>query len=273
MVQHSAGLLLYRLRKAGPEVLLVHPGGPFWAKKDDGAWSIPKGLREADEDGLTTARREVGEETGFRPAGKFVPLGTFRQSGTKTVEVWAVEADAEPKDLKSNTFALEWPPKSGHMQEYPEVDRAAWLSLDEAARKILPGQRPILTAFLDWLSDSHEQGTANSMPSATYRLLRKAILGEKQVTCVYQGRHRELCPHIIGRTDGEEKVLAFQFGGESNTSLPPAGEWRCLYLSQVGKARIRDGPWHAGRRHRTRQSCVEDIDLDINVHVRKLRNS
>jgi predicted NUDIX family NTP pyrophosphohydrolase len=156
MVQHSAGLLLYRRRKRGPEVLLVHPGGPFWANKDEGAWSIPKGLCEPDEDALSAARREVAEETGFRPSGAFIQLGTFRQSATKTVQVWAVETDAEAKDLKSNVFSLEWPPKSGRMQEFPEVDRAAWLSLEEAARKMLAGQRPILTAFLKWLGPSRD---------------------------------------------------------------------------------------------------------------------
>jgi hypothetical protein len=109
------------------------------------------------------------------------------------------------------------------------------------------------------------------MPSATYGLFRKAILGEKQVTCTYDGHARELCPHIIGHTKGEEKVLAFQFAGESRSGLPPGGEWRCLALSRVHAARMRDGPWFAGNRHRTTQRCVEDIDLDINVHVRRLR--
>jgi hypothetical protein len=109
------------------------------------------------------------------------------------------------------------------------------------------------------------------MPSAAYDLFRRAILGEKQVTCTYDGYRRELCPHIIGHTKGEEKVLAFQFAGQSKSGLPPDGEWRCLYLSRVSEARIRTGPWFAGSRHRARQRCVEDIDLDINVHVRRLR--
>jgi hypothetical protein len=109
------------------------------------------------------------------------------------------------------------------------------------------------------------------MTSATYRLFRRAILEEKQITCVYKGHSRELCPHIIGCTAGKEKVLAFQFAGESSTSLPRGGEWRCLYLAEVRSARLRAGPWYAGSRHRTTQRCVEDIDLDINVHVRKLR--
>jgi hypothetical protein len=111
------------------------------------------------------------------------------------------------------------------------------------------------------------------MTSPAYRLFRQAILEEKQVTCVYKGHRRELCPHIIGHTGGEEKVLAFQFAGETGTTLPRAGEWRCLYLAEVRNARLRDGPWHAGSKHGTRQRCVADIDLDINVHVRKLRQS
>ncbi|MFM9845857.1 MAG: hypothetical protein ACKVP3_01685 [Hyphomicrobiaceae bacterium] len=106
------------------------------------------------------------------------------------------------------------------------------------------------------------------MPSVTYKLFRQAILEEKQVTCVYGGHYRELCPHIIGHTDGEEKVLAFQFGGTSSTKLPPHGEWRCLVLANVEEVRLRDGPWHAGGSHRQQQRCVEDIDLDVNVHVR-----
>jgi hypothetical protein len=109
------------------------------------------------------------------------------------------------------------------------------------------------------------------MATANYGLFRKAILSEKQVTCTYDGYRRELCPHIIGHTDGEEKVLAFQFAGESKSGLPRRGEWRCLYLARVRDARMRKGPWFAGSRHRVAQRCVEDIDLDINVHVRRLR--
>jgi hypothetical protein len=106
------------------------------------------------------------------------------------------------------------------------------------------------------------------MPSAAYKLFRRAILQEKQVTCIYNGHHRELCPHIIGCTDGEEKVLAFQFGGSSSTKLPPRGEWRCLVLANVTDVRLRDGPWRGGSSHRQQQRCVEDIDLDVNIHVR-----
>ena len=111
------------------------------------------------------------------------------------------------------------------------------------------------------------------MPSTAYGLFRRAIREEKQVTCVYKDRARELCPHIIGHTRGEEKVLAFQFAGETSTTLPRGGEWRCLYLAQVRDVRLRSGPWHAGSTHKTAQRCVEDIDLDVNVHVRKLRKT
>jgi hypothetical protein len=109
------------------------------------------------------------------------------------------------------------------------------------------------------------------MPSRAYQLFRQAILEEKQVTCVYKNHRRELCPHIVGHAGGAEKVLAFQFAGETSTHLPRGGEWRCLYLAEVRDVRLRDGPWHAGKGHRTTQTCVEDIDLDINVHVRKFR--
>jgi hypothetical protein len=109
------------------------------------------------------------------------------------------------------------------------------------------------------------------MPSATYDLFREAILEEKQVTCFYQGYYRELCPLIIGHRRGEERVLAFQFGGESSRSLSPGGDWKCLDLAQVEDARLRDGKWHEGGSHSKEQSCVEEIDLDINIHVRKLR--
>lgn len=109
------------------------------------------------------------------------------------------------------------------------------------------------------------------MASATYRLIRQAILAEQQITCVYDGRYRELCPHILGHTDGEEKLLAFQFGGESSRPLPPDGEWRCFVVARMSKVVSRSGPWHAGGSHRREQSCVEDIDLDINIHVRRAR--
>jgi predicted NUDIX family NTP pyrophosphohydrolase len=136
---------MFRRRGGEPEVLLVHPGGPFWVHKDNGAWSIPKGEVEAGEDVLASARREFAEETGFRAEGPFIPLRPLRQPSGKVVHAWAFEGDADPELLHSNMVSLEWPPKSGRRREFPEVDRAAWLSLGEAAQKILPGQRGFLS--------------------------------------------------------------------------------------------------------------------------------
>jgi predicted NUDIX family NTP pyrophosphohydrolase len=148
MPQRSAGILLYRQTGCEIEVLLVHPGGPFWAKKDDGAWTIPKGGYQPGEDALAAAKREFEEETGARPEGETVALGSFRQSTAKIVEVWAIEGTFDPQRLSSNTFAMEWPPRSGRLSEFPEVDRAAWFTAEVAQRKILKGQRPILAALL-----------------------------------------------------------------------------------------------------------------------------
>ena len=154
MPQLSAGILLYRRRGGAIEVLLVHPGGPFWARKDEGAWSIPKGLYQAGEDALAAARREFHEETGSEVKGEAIRLGAFRQPSGKIVEAWAVEGDLDPATVKSNTFSLEWPPRSGKMREFPEVDRAGWFSPDAAARKLLKGQRTILAALLRALPQS-----------------------------------------------------------------------------------------------------------------------
>jgi predicted NUDIX family NTP pyrophosphohydrolase len=141
----SAGILLYRAGSAGPaEVLLVHPGGPFWEKKDLGAWSIPKGEVTDGEDPLAAARRELAEETGFQAAPPFVPLEPVQQRAGKTVMAWVAAGDADPAALVSNSFSMEWPPGSGRRQSFPEVDRAAWFSLSEARQRILAGQRPLL---------------------------------------------------------------------------------------------------------------------------------
>ncbi|MCC6984173.1 MAG: NUDIX domain-containing protein [Bauldia sp.] len=148
MPERSAGLLLYRLAAAGPEVFLVHPGGPFWARKDDGAWSIPKGLMHDGEPGLEAARREFAEETGFAPEGAFVALGEYRQPSGKRVLAWAVEGDADPADLKSNEFTMEWPPRSGRQASFPEADRAGWFDAEAARIKLSKGQIPILDALL-----------------------------------------------------------------------------------------------------------------------------
>jgi predicted NUDIX family NTP pyrophosphohydrolase len=150
MPRRSAGLLLYRRRNGCLEVLLVHPGGPFWARKDDGAWSIPKGEHGPGEDPLAAARREFAEETGAAaPAGEALALGAFRQPSGKIVEAWAVEGDFDPARLNSNSFTMEWPPRSGKMREVPEVDRAGWFIPEEGMRKLIKGQRPILNAFLE----------------------------------------------------------------------------------------------------------------------------
>lgn len=135
--------MLYRRLAAKVHVLLVHPGGPFWAKKDLGAWSIPKGEAEPDEDLLQRALTEVREETGFEVAGPFTPLTPVKQSN-KMVHAWAVQSDGDASAIVSNTFVMEYPPRSGRMQEFPEVDRAQWFDLAEARAKILVSQRPFI---------------------------------------------------------------------------------------------------------------------------------
>ena len=147
MSVHSAGILCYRYREQALEVFLVHPGGPFWVKRDSGAWSIPKGLIENNEPPLDTARREFAEETGMVAVGNFIALGECRQPSRKLVHAWAVEMDFDASKLKSNTFPLEWPRGSGIIREFPEVDKGAWFNLTEAKHKMQPGQ----LAFLDRL--------------------------------------------------------------------------------------------------------------------------
>jgi predicted NUDIX family NTP pyrophosphohydrolase len=158
MAKLSAGILLYRCRGAQIEVLLVHPGGPFWAKKDDGAWSIPKGEYAAGEDPLSAAKREFEEETGASmdavSRGDFLPLTPVKQAGGKVVSAWSVEGDLDPAQLRSNVFEMEWPPKSGRKKEFPEVDRAAWFSPEDAHRKLLASQAPLLDEFLARLISS-----------------------------------------------------------------------------------------------------------------------
>ena len=143
--QSSAGILLHRAGNAGREVLLVHPGGPFWARKDLGAWSIPKGELDGDEDPRACARREFAEETGtVLPEGALDDLGSVKLKSGKVVLAFAVEGDLDPETLVSNTFEVEWPPRSGRRQTFPEVDRAEWFDLATARRKILPGQAALL---------------------------------------------------------------------------------------------------------------------------------
>jgi predicted NUDIX family NTP pyrophosphohydrolase len=143
----SAGLLLYRARAGAIEVFLVHPGGPFWAKKDVGAWTIPKGEIGDGENPLDAARREVREETGYEPDGPFVELPSIRQKAGKLVMAWAARFDCDPATLRSNSFSMEWPPRSGRMAEFPEVDRGAWFGLAQAREKMLPAQLPFLDAL------------------------------------------------------------------------------------------------------------------------------
>jgi predicted NUDIX family NTP pyrophosphohydrolase len=150
--KESAGVLLFRNR-AGPEVLLVHPGGPFWAKKDLGAWTIPKGEPDPGEDRLQCALRELGEELGpAAPAlgtDDLIELGSIRQKGGKVVNAWAAEGEFDPEALSSNSFELEWPPHSGALREFPEVDRAEWFDPAEAQRRILPAQAPLIERLLE----------------------------------------------------------------------------------------------------------------------------
>lgn len=148
MLETSCGILLYRRGPADAEVLLVHPGGPYWAKKDKGAWSIPKGLHEPGEDPEAAARREFAEETGFTQTGDLIPLGSFRQPSGKLIAAWAAEGEFDTAALRSNLFSMEWPPRSGRMQEFPEADRAEWFAPAEARHKMLKGQVPILDALL-----------------------------------------------------------------------------------------------------------------------------
>jgi predicted NUDIX family NTP pyrophosphohydrolase len=152
MPKTSAGVLLYRWKECELEVFLVHPGGPFWAKKDRGAWSIPKGEYSDGEEPLAAARREFQEETGLAVEGDFVELGTVRQAGGKLVSAWALEGDLDPAKLVSNRFQMQWPPRSGRIIEVPEVDRGAWFSLREARDRILPSQTPFLDRLAEKIS-------------------------------------------------------------------------------------------------------------------------
>jgi predicted NUDIX family NTP pyrophosphohydrolase len=154
MAKQSAGLLMYRKKNQSIQVLLIHPGGPFWAKKDLGAWSMPKGEFSDEEDGLKAARREFEEETGFLPTGQFMRLGAIKQPSGKVIHAWAFEGDLDAKKIKSNTFSLEWPPQSGKQQEFPEADRAEWFNIDVAREKIIRGQ----LEFIDELLRTIESG-------------------------------------------------------------------------------------------------------------------
>jgi predicted NUDIX family NTP pyrophosphohydrolase len=154
MKKQSAGILPFRGSNADLEVFLVHPGGPFWAKKDAGAWSIAKGEYSEDENALRAAKREFEEETGGAVSGDLISLGEVKQAGGKVVKAWALKHDLDPATLKSNTFRLEWPPRSGKIQEYPEVDSGAWFSLAVARKKIVKAQEEFLTRLVDGMTVS-----------------------------------------------------------------------------------------------------------------------
>jgi predicted NUDIX family NTP pyrophosphohydrolase len=150
--KRSAGILLYRLSGGVPEVLLVHPGGPFWARRDAGAWSVPKGEYEDADDPLAAARREFEEETGTAlETGELLELGDVKQKNGKVVSAWAAEGDLDPDAVHSNTFTMEWPPRSGRTAEFPEIDRAGWFGIDEAREKLNPAQAEFLDRLLELL--------------------------------------------------------------------------------------------------------------------------
>jgi predicted NUDIX family NTP pyrophosphohydrolase len=162
MMKKSAGLVLYRFKNSQLEVFLVHPGGPFWSKKDEGAWSIPKGEYEEGEDPFEVAKREFKEETGYEASGDFISLSPLKQPSRKTIIAWAFESDCDAGKIKSNTFMMEWPPRSGKYAEFPEVDRAGWFSVPVAKRKLLKGQVGFLELLCEKVGyDPNEKNNLN----------------------------------------------------------------------------------------------------------------
>jgi predicted NUDIX family NTP pyrophosphohydrolase len=151
MAVNSAGILLYRFKNEKLEVMLVHPGGPYWAKKDNAAWSIPKGLFEENENPLEAAKREFKEETGLEVQGEFIELGKLKQPSRKIVQVWALDKDLDESKIRSNTFTLEWPKNSGIIKEFPEIDKAGWFDIEQAKTKITKGQLGFLEKLVDIL--------------------------------------------------------------------------------------------------------------------------
>jgi predicted NUDIX family NTP pyrophosphohydrolase len=156
---------MFRRRGATVEVLLAHPGGPFWSRRDEAAWTLPKGEIGVDEEPLAAARREFGEETGFASEPPFIPLGELRQKSGKRISAWAFEGDADPLRLVSNLFEMEWPPRSGRMQSFPEIDRVRWCGVEEARRKLIAGQVPFVDALLQILGADANAG-ADATPAA-----------------------------------------------------------------------------------------------------------
>jgi len=167
MAKRSAGILLYRVRDGELQVFLAHPGGPFWARKDEGAWTIPKGEIDEGEEPFEAAKREFEEEIGVRLEGPFMPLTPIRQKAGKTVLAWAVEGDCDAAKIQSNTFSMEWPPKSGKQAEFPEVDRAGWFTIDEARMKMLASQTPFLDELRSVIPASTPRQRPPGSPSAS----------------------------------------------------------------------------------------------------------
>jgi predicted NUDIX family NTP pyrophosphohydrolase len=161
----SAGLLMFRRRAGAVEVLLAHPGGPFWVRRDDAAWTLPKGEIGIDEDPLAAAQREFLEETGFASIPPFLPLGELRQKSGKRITAWAFEGDADPAGLVSNLFEMEWPPRSGRMHPFPEIDRVRWFAPEEARRKLIAGQVPFVDALLRLLGAERGAGELPVAPA------------------------------------------------------------------------------------------------------------
>ncbi len=161
MSVYSNGILLFRFRNERLELMLVHPGGPTWGKKDFGVWSIPKGLPEEHENPLDTAKREFKEETGFEVDGEFIDLGELNQSSKKIVHVWALEKDLDVTNVVSNTFTIEWPKNSGKIQEYPEVDKAGWFDIELARKKIRKGQLGFIDKLIGILNYSQKEEHLN----------------------------------------------------------------------------------------------------------------
>jgi predicted NUDIX family NTP pyrophosphohydrolase len=157
MAKTSAGLVMYRIQSAELEVLLVHLGGPLWARKDEGAWFIPKGEIDLGEDEFSAAKREFEEETGIKPEGNFTPLGSARHKSGKTVAAWAFEGVCDPASIKSNTFTIEWPPRSGKKKEFPEVDRAQWFTIEAAGSKIHRDEFPLLKRLEEIVTEKRSQ--------------------------------------------------------------------------------------------------------------------
>lgn len=169
MPEFSAGILLYRLRSGGPEVLLIHPGGPYWRRRDEGAWMIPKGRVDPGESAVAAALREFEEELGARPEGRAVPLCRIRQTGGKWVDAFAIEGDFDPARLVSASFEMEWPPRSGAVHAFPEADKAEWFTLAEARSKMLPSQLPLLDCIEARLAGAPMPARCREVPDAVAR--------------------------------------------------------------------------------------------------------